>query len=79
MLGGWGQNPLLCRLFPSPPGLGLRERNLVTQDFLLMALCQKSKLSTEAGTQGQVRASLRGYGFWGVFRDEGSRALGCRH
>lgn len=61
-----------------PPGLGLRERNLVTQDFLLMAPYQKSKLSTEAGTQGQVRASLWGYGFWGMFRDEGSRGLGVQ-
>lgn len=36
-------------------------------------------MSTEAGTRGQVRASLWGYGFIGMFRDEGPGALGYRH
>lgn len=45
-------------------------------------MCQKSKLSTEAGTWGQVRASLWGYGFIGMFRDEEVQTLqkgGGRH
>lgn len=51
----------------------------MTQDFLIGAMHQKSKLSTEAGTRGQVRASLWGYGFIGMFRDEGPGALVYRH